>query len=542
MKISLSQVCIGLFTILIVPLTAQVTIDMLGSSGVPHLELLDNSTGFSRIYFTNDNSTSGQYWSLSAKMGAIDSDSRLQFNHKGGTAVDRVMVMTGEKRVGIGTYSPTARLTLRQGTDDMDMGLRLENNTGAHEANFWMNGSDLHIHQGNGQNSGLVIKPDKNIGIFTSSPQAMVDIDGGLNSPDNYFIVRNNFGAGGAMDRTLLEVQNNNVVYTHKLGVNSSNPSDRVQINSDAGEDALRVVVDGSTKLRVWSNGGTAIGSNNNATPDNGLYVHRDLHVSNTIRIDADDNGQGGNITVRDENGNQMVRIEANDAAGDGAEITLNNEGGNVTIRQDAQRSTTGGGYLSIREDNLSERLQLIATEHVGQGAALYMFNDSDTRTIELDADFNGKGRVITDELEITGGADLSEQFDVIGSQQIVPGMIVSIDPENAGKLKICQQAYDKKVAGVISGANGIRPGMLMGQKGSLADGDLPVALAGRVYTLATNEGGQIEPGDLLTSSSTPGYAMKVNNKFDAHGTIIGKAMTTLDAARGHVLVLINLQ
>ena len=81
----------------------------------------------------------------------------------------------------------------------------------------------------------------------------------------------------------------------------------------------------------------------------------------------------------------------------------------------------------------------------------------------------------------------------------------------------------------------------MMGQKGSIADGDFQVALSGRVYVYANAEGGAIKPGDLLTTSSTKGEAMKVNNYMKAQGSVIGKAMTKIDK-NGFVLVLVNLQ
>jgi hypothetical protein len=80
-----------------------------------------------------------------------------------------------------------------------------------------------------------------------------------------------------------------------------------------------------------------------------------------------------------------------------------------------------------------------------------------------------------------------------------------------------------------------------MGQEGSIADGDYPIALTGRVYVFANEEGGEIQPGDLLTTSSTSGYAMKVQDYHKAQGAIIGKAMTTIDE-NGFVLILVNLQ
>ena len=60
--------------------------------------------------------------------------------------------------------------------------------------------------------------------------------------------------------------------------------------------------------------------------------------------------------------------------------------------------------------------------------------------------------------------------------------MIVSIDPKNPGELILSATEHDKKVAGIVSGAGGVKPGMLMGQRGTPADGKHPVALTGRVY------------------------------------------------------------
>lgn len=144
------------------------------------------------------------------------------------------------------------------------------------------------------------------------------------------------------------------------------------------------------------------------------------------------------------------------------------------------------------------------------------------------------------------GGADLAEYFDIIDleneDQNLEPGTIVSIDPANPGKLIPCSEAYDKKVAGIISGANGVDAGMLMGHDNTIASGDFPVALTGRVYVKTDNSNGKIKPGDFLTTSGKTGYAMKAKNIKKAKGAIIGKAMTSLDENEGFVLVLVSLQ
>ena len=115
------------------------------------------------------------------------------------------------------------------------------------------------------------------------------------------------------------------------------------------------------------------------------------------------------------------------------------------------------------------------------------------------------------------------------------------IDDEHPGRLKRSRNAYDKRVAGIVSGANGINSGISLQQEG-LVEGGQNVALSGRVYVQADASGGAITPGDMLTTSDTPGYAMKVGDPLKAQGAVIGKAMSPLSEGQGMVLVLVTLQ
>jgi hypothetical protein len=117
----------------------------------------------------------------------------------------------------------------------------------------------------------------------------------------------------------------------------------------------------------------------------------------------------------------------------------------------------------------------------------------------------------------------------------------VVIDDQNPGHLKISDRPYDTHVAGVISGANGINPGIQMHQQGIL-EGGKNVALTGRVYVQADTSNGAIRPGDMLTTSTLPGCAMRVTDHARAAGAILGKAMTGLSQGTGMVLVLVTLQ
>jgi hypothetical protein len=142
--------------------------------------------------------------------------------------------------------------------------------------------------------------------------------------------------------------------------------------------------------------------------------------------------------------------------------------------------------------------------------------------------------------LTIRGGADLAEPF-AISDDTVLPGSVVVIDPGRPGRLKLSTSAYDVKVAGIVSGAGGVQPGISMTQTDALERGR-NVALSGRVYALVDATRHPVRPGDLLTTSDTPGHAMKVANPALAQGAILGKAMTPLPGGRGLVLVLVSLQ
>ena len=142
--------------------------------------------------------------------------------------------------------------------------------------------------------------------------------------------------------------------------------------------------------------------------------------------------------------------------------------------------------------------------------------------------------------LTIRGGSDLAEPFQM-SSDDVPKGAVVVIDEDHPGKLKLSESPYDNRVAGIVSGANGVNPGITLHQEGVLEDGQ-HVALSGRVYAQADASNGPIKPGDLLTTSDTAGHVMKVTDHAKAQGAIVGKAMTPLKDGRGMVLVLVSLQ
>ena len=141
--------------------------------------------------------------------------------------------------------------------------------------------------------------------------------------------------------------------------------------------------------------------------------------------------------------------------------------------------------------------------------------------------------------VELGTGLDYAEGFNVTDKTDIEPGTVLCIDPENPGKLMISSGAYDSKVAGIVAGANNLGSGISLGT----GTHDFNVALAGRVYCNVDASEQSIKVGDLLTTSSLPGFAMKVDNKEKAQGAILGKAMESLaKGQKGQILVLVTLQ
>ena len=158
--------------------------------------------------------------------------------------------------------------------------------------------------------------------------------------------------------------------------------------------------------------------------------------------------------------------------------------------------------------------------------------------TLLPEAKLHVVGTTRTSVLEITG-ADLAEKFPV--SETVEPGMVVAIDSEHPGELCVARGEYNRRVAGVVSGAKDLAAGIILGILPGSEDAP-PIALSGRVWVYCDATDNPIEPGDLLTTSNIPGHAMKVTDLARAHSAILGKAMSPLEDGTGLVLVLITLQ
>jgi hypothetical protein len=374
------------------------------------------------------------------------------------------------------------------------------------------------------QTKGIFVDPKGNVGIGTKKPQVRLSLGAELPGtiPKKLAIWdgQNDFYGFGCDWGKLTIYTHNNEQMTIRdngnVGIGTSNPSQRLEV--DGAVSAFRTSASGVIKVEdKRASGGAWNLYSGQITP--GDFSLSEEKVIDTPRLYVK---AGGNVGIGTTNPQATLHIKSHTPV-------LHFEESDF-----GDKKWTLAGYHSgfvVSESGVAERLYIAEGGNVGIG------------TTFPDANLVVKGLTKTDVLEITGGSDLSERFEISSEGSVVhPGMVVCIDPYNSGNLVISRKAYDRTVAGIVSGAGGVNTGMLMGQKGAITDGEYPVALTGRVYCLADASHGAIKPGDLLTTSDTPGHAMKIVNYTQAQGAILGKAMSSLESNRGLVLVLVTLQ
>lgn len=129
--------------------------------------------------------------------------------------------------------------------------------------------------------------------------------------------------------------------------------------------------------------------------------------------------------------------------------------------------------------------------------------------------------------------ADFAEMFPTTGEPE--PGDVLAIGSD--GNLILSTEPYQTTIIGVRS----TRPSFLGNAQFADEDGYAPLALLGVVPVKASAENGAIQPGDLLVSSSIPGHAMRAGDN-PPQGTVIGKALETLEDGTGFIIMVVTLQ
>ena len=135
-------------------------------------------------------------------------------------------------------------------------------------------------------------------------------------------------------------------------------------------------------------------------------------------------------------------------------------------------------------------------------------------------------------------GGDCAEEYECEHGELEKGTVVVAT---GTGSIAESAKAYDKRVQGVVSGANNLSPGIVLNRRDSVSAFRVPVALCGKVYCKVDATRHEIEVGDMLTTSELPGHAKKALNLQDAQGAIIGKALESKRDGIGTLLITVLL-
>ena len=328
------------------------------------------------------------------------------------------------------------------------------------------------------------------------------------------------------------------------------------------------------------------------------LYVSGTGTFTSSVAIAANQryyfNGQGGARYFYDDNANNRIGISTtlymnNQTINGVYQINQNNGNWNLYSNGNAYfaGSITVGGGIQM---GAYQTLYSPGRMHINGEEILYLLNKSGVivskawggngnLTVEGNLDFGKGGSAIYDnanmvfqtddnwywystwhghnemklnyvngDLSIRGSYYCNQSIDVaemIYSNQktgLEAGDVVVVDPDNDETVILSSKPYDSTVAGIIS----TEPGLVLGSgfEGDTAKGDVELSLVGRVPCKVTTENGSVKRGDLLVTSSKPGYAMKGEPKKikEMPGVVLGKALEELKEGEGKILVLISLR
>ena len=245
--------------------------------------------------------------------------------------------------------------------------------------------------------------------------------------------------------------------------------------------------------------------------------------------------GANGKVSLRNHSGIATIEFESEDTNNDGS-IHLSQPGGTTSSHlTPSQIDLTVNGHSRVFLDSADSNIYLGGN---GMGGEIFLY--------PAGGNFKG-GTPTKPSLHLSGdagdincgNADCAEEFDIDETEEISPGDVMIIDEND--RLRKCISAYDKRVAGVLSGAGEYKPAIVLDRKIG-PHRRVPVALVGKTYCQVDAQYAPVELGDLLTTSPTVGFAMKATEPLRAFGAVIGKALRPLRAGRGLVPILVALQ
>lgn len=141
-----------------------------------------------------------------------------------------------------------------------------------------------------------------------------------------------------------------------------------------------------------------------------------------------------------------------------------------------------------------------------------------------------------------TGGADFAESITTVGARlDYEPGDVLVIDTQSDRRFALSSTSYSTLVAGIYSTRPGV-VGTIHKSEDPRLSAEIPMAMVGIVPCKVSTENGPVSRGDLLVTSSTPGYAMRATDQSKIAGAILGKALQPLAEGKGKIEVLVTLR
>ena len=256
-----------------------------------------------------------------------------------------------------------------------------------------------------------------------------------------------------------------------------------------------------------------------------------------TADVTAGHTGQAGTLALKGTNGQDLIKL---DAANDGTITLLRN--GQPVIELDCAKGEVrvGGsgppGAIVVRDANAQDTIHLRAWDAIarvggkGRDGRIHVCRANNDVSLELNAT---SGDIILK------NADCAEDFDLADAAEADPGSVMVLDDQ--GRLRPSARAYDTTVVGVVAGAGGLRPGIVLDRNASQQP-RAPLSMVGKAFCKVDATTAAIVTGDLLTSSPTPGHAMKASDPARSFGAVLGKALRPLDGGTGLIPIVVALQ
>jgi hypothetical protein len=471
---------------------------------------------------------------------------------------------TNTGNVGVGTTTPSAKLTVSNNTESAPAGqpgttAQIVGADGATTRfvvdSFGAGATSIDLRRANntalspsallsGNLIGQITWQGYGGTFYSSTPRARIGVHAAENYTDTAqgsFMTFSVASRGGIAMAEAMRID-----ATGFVGLGTGAPVVKLDVLG-LSAPAFRAVRDNATIDSPSANAGTAVLYNSNVTANNfvGLGFQtrdtagnvRNLSFIKSVATARTTTGVSGDIAFAVSNGATLVealRVTSGSRVGIGTSapnFKLDLQGGQINSSgglciagdcrtawsQVSSQWTTSGTTINYSGGNVG----------IGTGAVAPVEKLEVVGNIKVSGNINAKYQDVAEWVE--------------SSQELPPGTVVVLDTSKSNQVIASTESYDSRIAGVIS----LQPGLTLGEQ---AEGRVLVATTGRVKVKVDATSGPIQIGDLLVTSSREGFAMKSmpvdvgGVQMHRPGTLIGKALEPLVKGTGEILVLLSLQ